>query len=98
VKKVGPLAPNMNPHAELFVQSIKRKCLEHFLVFSENHRRYLYAEFVALYNEERPHQARGNEPLGGLSLAAGLPATISLAAVYCQERLGGLVKHYSRVA
>jgi putative transposase len=32
VKKVGPRAPNMNAYAERWVQSVRRECLDHFIV------------------------------------------------------------------
>jgi hypothetical protein len=48
-------------------------------------------------NELRPHQAKDNLPLSG----ADLPPTAAFTAedIICEERLGGLLKHYTcRVA
>ena len=97
VKKVALRAPNQNAYVERFVQSVRQECLDHFLVFGEDHLRYLLTEYVQHHNEERPHQGRNNEPLGGPPGHA-FPATLCISEVRCQERLGGLLKSYSRVA
>ena len=49
-------------------------------------------------NQDRPHQALNNEPPGGLPDAPAERALLPLSEVRCRRRLGGLLKHYSRVA
>jgi putative transposase len=48
---------------------------------------------------ERPHQGLGNEPLTGKRSrrpsCTRAKETLSLAEIRCQQRLGGLLKHYS---
>jgi putative transposase len=90
-------APNMNAVAERFVQTAKQECLDHFVVLGEDHLRHLVTEFLRHYHQERPHQGVGNVPLGGPEEPPG-GANLSLAEVRCQERLGGLLKHYTRRA
>ena len=91
VKKVGPVAPNMNAIAERWVQTLRQECLDHFIAFGEDHLRHILREYETHYNEERPHQALGNEPLKkGEAQTAG--------EIVCSERLGGLLKHYHRKA
>ena len=63
VKRVGPLAPNMNAYAERFVQTLRVECLDHFVVCGEKHLQHLVKEMVAHYHEERPHQSLENEPI-----------------------------------
>jgi putative transposase len=77
------------------VQLAHRDCLDHFAVFGEEHLRHLVAEHVAQDNQERPHQTRGNRPPSG-----GAPgeAPCPCGVVVCEERLGGLLKHYRRAA
>ena len=65
VHKVGPLAPNLNAFAERWVLSIKSECLDHFIVFGEDHLRYLVHEYLSHYLHERPHQAKDNGLLTG---------------------------------
>lgn len=74
--KVGPLAPNLNAFAERWVQSIKSECLDHFMVFGEDHLRHLVHEYTAHYLLERPHQAKDN----CLLTWTGPPPTAPLAS------------------
>ena len=91
VVKVGPAAPNLNSHAERWVQSIKHECLNYFIVFGEEHLRYLVTEYLAHYLQERPYQGLDNLPL---TIAAAEPA--GKGEIVCHERLGELLKHYER--
>lgn len=93
VKKVGPLAPNLNAFAERWVQSIKRECLDHFIVLGERHLDHLIREYLAYYHTERPHQGLDNRPLTLVE-----PGENSAGEIVCSERLGGLLKHYYRKA
>ena len=49
LKKVGPFAPNLNAFAERWVLSIRVECLNHFIVFGENHLRHLVTSYLAYY-------------------------------------------------
>jgi putative transposase len=53
-------APWQNPFAERVIGSIRRECLDHFLVVSETHLRRLLRAYAAYYNITRPHQALDN--------------------------------------
>jgi putative transposase len=101
VKRVGPVAPNLNAYAERWAQSLRQECLDHFLILGEGHLRHLIQEYVEHFNQERPHQARGNVPLPDAQAAdAGEPPVLKFpkGEVRCRERLGGLLKHYHRAA
>jgi putative transposase len=98
VKRVTPASPNLNAVAERFVQTISQECLDHFLIFGEAHLRHLRLEFLAHYHGERPHQSLKNEPLGGLPDMPAEADLLPLPQVCCRERLGGLLKSYSRAA
>lgn len=93
VVKVGPAAPNLNAYCERRVLSIRRECLDHFIVFGEHHLRHIIDNYLAHYLEERPHQSLGNAPL---TTPAAEPPTNG--QIVCRERLGGLLKHYQRKA
>jgi putative transposase len=97
LKAVGPQAPNMNAVAECWVQSVKQECLDHFVVFGEAHLRHLLTEYIAHYHAERPHQGLGNGPPAGAEPPAG-EGPLFASDVVCEERLGGLLKHYRRHA
>lgn len=102
--KVGAYrAPNTNAYVERFIQTLQQECLDHFVVFGEEHMDYLVQEFVLHYHEERPHQGIGNvllprrgEPKS--EDAEKKAATLSMTDIQCKTRLGGILKHYSRAA
>lgn len=97
VKRVGPMAPNMNAYAERWVQTLKSECLAHFVVLGEAHLRHIVSEFVMHYHEHRPHQAKDNQPLVGDS-PPETTEVIRYQDIICRKRLGGLLKRYSRKA
>jgi putative transposase len=96
VKPVGPRAPNLNAYAERWVQSIKHECLDHFCVFGEDHLRHLLGCYTDYYHRQRPHQAKENRPLTVVGSATEQPA--DPANIICEERLGGLLRHYRPAA
>ena len=99
VKKVGPVAPNMNAHAERFVQAAKGECLGRFTFFSEQHLKRVLDDWLEHYNEERPHQGKGkgNAPLPQAARPA-LWDEPQAGEVICKRRLGGVLKNYARAA
>ncbi len=48
----------MNAHCERFIGSIKRECLDRFLIFGENHLRHILSEYLDYYHHRRPHRCR----------------------------------------
>jgi putative transposase len=96
VKRLPFASPNLNAHAERFVQAIKHECLNHFVVFGERHLEFLLREYGGHYNTVRPHQGIGNRPLNIIPLPTSGPP--DPASVECDTRLGGLLRHYRRAA
>ena len=84
-------APNLNSYAEARLGSLKRECLNHFLVFGERHLDHLIREYLAYYHHERPHQSLGNRTI------IPLPTCVD-GEIRCKTRLGGLLNHYYREA
>ena len=55
---LSPIAtPQANGIAERLVGTLRRECLDHIVVVNERHLRHVLRDFVAHYNEARPHQA-----------------------------------------
>jgi len=91
VLKIPARSPDLNAYAERWVQSFKFECLNHFVVFGESHLRYIIREYLTYYNTLRPHQGVDNNCLvesGEKPSAKG--------EVLCDERLGGMLRHYYR--
>ena len=94
VLKVGPRRPLMNCYAERWVGSIRRECLNHFIVLGERYLRYLVDQYVRFYNiGGRPHQGVGNVPLAKPDTPPP-PAIPSTKNIIARKRLGGLLNHY----
>ena len=86
-------APNMNAIAERWVLSVKSECINNLILFGEHSLRRALREYGAHFHGERPHQGIGNElvhPESGERSASG--------PVVETERLGGLLRSYSRAA
>jgi transposase InsO family protein len=97
IVRVGPRAPNLNAYCERWIGSLRRECLDHFIVFGEAHLRYLVEEYVEFHNTVRPHQGMGNKPLSWADTSER-DESVPLDEVICDERLGGLLRHYCRAA
>jgi putative transposase len=100
VKKAAFRSPNTCAFVERFIQTLGQECLDHFIVFGERHLNHLCSVFLDYYHRLRPHQSKEN----GLLVTKGRcrqkrsPATIPFSDVRCEQRLGGLLKHYYRKA
>jgi putative transposase len=91
--KMPKQSPNLNPHAERFVWSVKHECLNKMILFGERHVRYVIEQYAEHYNRERSHQGIDNE----VPLPPDDPPP-SDGQIVCRERLGGLLKYYRREA
>jgi len=81
-----------NVYAERWVWSIKHECLNYFMVFGEEHLKYLVESYLDYYNRFRPHQGIGNVTIEPLPPA---PPDGEIESV---SILGGLHHHYRRKA
>jgi putative transposase len=52
-------APKANAICERFLGSVRRECLDHFLILSERHLHRLMKEYGEYFNHARPHQGLG---------------------------------------
>jgi putative transposase len=95
IKTLSYRSPNLNAYVERFIQTIQVECMDHFLVFGEQHFDYLVREYVEHYHTERPHQGLGNRVVTDDTPPA--PPN-SNDIMLCRTRLGGLLKHYHRAA
>jgi len=87
-------SPNLNAHAERWVRSIKEECLSKLILFGEKSLQQAVSNFLEHYHQERNHQGKDNL----LLFPVAVPEAGSRGAIRCRERLGGLLKYYSRAA
>ena len=92
--KLPACSPNLNAHAERWVRSVKEEALSRLILFGEDALRKVLNEYGTHYHQERNHQGKGNRllvPLDGEGHSAS-------SLIGFRERLGGLLKYYSREA
>ncbi len=86
--------PQANAICERFLGSVRRECLDHLLVLGERHLARVLREYVAYFNQARPHQ--------GIGQAVPDPASAELARragpIRAVPVLGGLHHAYQRAA
>ncbi len=54
---IAPRSPWQNPYVERLIGSIRRECLDHVIVFNENHLRRILRGYIHYYHESRTHLA-----------------------------------------
>ena len=89
-------APRQNATCERFLGSVRRECLDHVVVLGEAHLRRALREYVAYFNQDRPHQGIGQRIPGD---AAASPVHMGkVGTVRAFPVLGGLHHAYQRAA
>jgi transposase InsO family protein len=56
VLKTPYRAPRANAHCERFIGSLRRECLDHFIILNERHLHQIVKEYETYFNTARPHQ------------------------------------------
>ena len=87
-----------NAFAERWVRSVKTEMLRKVIVLGEGGLRHVMDEYVRHFNIERPHQGIKNTIPVGNPPAQKVKEGRRQGAVRCRTRLGGVLKHYYRVA
>ncbi len=91
-----PQAPRANAHAERWVRTVRRECLDRVLIYNTRHLPIVLV-YLAPYNRHRPHQGRGQRPPDRETLPS--PVTdLDARRVRRRKILGGLVNEYSQAA
>src|SRR6266516_707377 len=89
-------APKAKAHAERWVGSVRRECLDRILIVSQAHLERVLHEYVAHHNTHRPHRALGQQP--PLPKPIPIPTPPNEARVRRRDRLGGLLHEYKLAA
>ena len=86
-------SPNLTPHIERFMRTIKEECLDRMILLGEQSLRNAVREFLAHYHGERNHQGLDNR-----ILEPGREVGQLQGEIRCHERLGGMLRYYYRDA
>jgi putative transposase len=101
VIKAPVRAPKARAHAERWVGTVRRECLDRLLILGRRHLHRVLAAYVAHYNEHRPHRSlKQRAPLATpmVSDEQPLAEVIELDRVRRRDLLGGLIHEYELAA
>jgi hypothetical protein len=88
------MAPRANAHAERWIGTCRRECLDWMLIINERHLHAVLDAHCAHYNSERPHRSCGLRPPS----TRGDPGSTRAGEIRRRVRLGGLISEYYREA
>jgi len=88
-RPAAPASPWQNGFAEQLIGSIRRECVDHFIVLGEKHLRHILRAYARYYNEIRTHRSLDKDaPVSRSVQRTGIIRSHAL--------LGGLHHHYVR--
>ena len=87
----APRSPWQNPYVERLIGSIRRDCLNHFVILNARHLKRILASYFVYYHRSRTHL--------GLDKQCPIPRQVSsIGRITTIPQLGGLHHRYERVA
>jgi putative transposase len=90
---ISTRSPWQNPHVERVIGSIRRECLDHVIVFGEQHLRRVLRDYFAYYHGSRTHLGLGKD--------CPTPRPVEppdLGFIHSEPMVGGLHHRYFREA
>src|SRR5258708_13399616 len=88
-KPIAPASPWQNGFAERLIGSIRRECLDHVIVLSEERLRRILRSYARYYNEIRTHRSLDKDP-------PVTPPVQRVGIIISRAVLRGLHHHYDR--
>jgi hypothetical protein len=89
-RPVSPRSPLQSPYVERLIGTLRRDCLDHVLIFGEQHLRRVLALYSQYYNDTRTHL--------GLSKDAPLGRAVQYSGtIIATPVLSGLHHRYARI-
>jgi transposase InsO family protein len=89
-KPIAPASPWQNGFTERLIGSIRRECVDHFIVLGEAHLRRILRAYANYYNDIRTHRSLDKD----VPIFRPVQRTGSISS---RKVLGGLHHHYMRV-
>src|SRR3954447_1630930 len=84
-------APRAKAHAERWVGSLRRECLDWILIFSRRQLEQVVRTYIGHHNEHRPHRSLEQRPPLAKPPPAERPPS---SAIRRRDRLGGVLHEY----
>jgi transposase InsO family protein len=101
VIKAPVRAPKARAHAERWVGSLRRECLDRLLIFGRRHLERVLSVYVEHYDSHRPHRSLGQRPPFAQPNATNERVqgeVLRLDRIRRRDRLGGLIHEYQLAA
>ena len=101
VIKAPVRAPRARAHAERWVGTLRRECLDRLLILGRRHLERVVAAYTLHYNEHRPHRSLDQRSPFALTAAHEQPVpgeVPRLDRLRRRDRLGGLIHEYQLAA
>jgi putative transposase len=84
--------PQANGFAERLIRSVREECLDRLLIVNQQHLKQVLPDYLAYYNEARPHQGLAQ------STPVPMPPAALEAPIIRHDILGGIIHDYQRAA
>jgi putative transposase len=91
-------APNANAHAERWVGSVRRECLDRLLIFSRRQLEQVLRVYARHYNRHRPHRSLALQPPEQTDRNPTPLRAPPYPQLHRRDLLGGLIHEYDRAA
>jgi transposase InsO family protein len=98
VVKIPPRSPRANAYAERWVRTVRAEVTDRMLIAGPRHLRTVLNEYVAHYNQHRPHRAMDLRPPDHDDIITAPVADLATARIRRHKVLGGLIHEYQRAA
>jgi putative transposase len=87
-----------NAYAERWVRTVRAEVTDRMLIAGPRHLRAVLDEYVAHYNQHRPHRARNLRPPDTDDIVTASVTDLAAARIQRHDVLGGLIHEYERAA
>jgi len=98
VVKIPPRSPRANAYAERWVRTARAEVTDRMLIAGPRHLHAVLDEYVAHYNQHRPHRARNLRPPDSDDITMAAISDLAVARIWRRRVLGGLINEYQRAA
>jgi len=98
VVKIPPQSPSVNACAERWARTVRAEVTDRMLFTGPRHLRMVLDEYVAHYNQHRPHRARNLRPPDCDHITMAPVTDLATARIRRHNVLGGLIHEYERAA
>jgi len=87
-----------NAYAERWVRTVRAEVTDRMLICGLRHLRTVLDEYVAHYNQHRPHRAKNLRPPDCSDILTAPVTDLAAARIRRHKVLGGLIHEYERAA